>query len=407
MATAVRSLLVASVLLAGLLAPSAAAVTGQMRTLYVLATWGPVPFTNDDLLRAGVENDAYYRASSSGRFSMPPAVAGPVQLPRAVFNNCDATSLRVAMPASTFTGYERITFVTPLVDGCPFFGEANPTEVLLNGRLFKALVAHELGHTLSLGHASRWTCARRCTIDEYGNAFSVMGGGDGDLNAWEKSALGWLGAVARPRRNGTHELGPVEGPTMLPQALVVTTAASEFWFESRGLATPSFTGEAVQPAGIAVLAGPAPGGELSAYPRANLLLPNPAGAGRYAYAPGEAFVRPGIFRVTVERHALQSAALRFEWLDRVGPGRPRLRARTTRGRVRLSWDAARERGSGIDGYTVVIDGRGVRRFRSDIQLTTWTAAFRLARGFHRVGVYATDRAGNRGRLVSTRIRIRG
>jgi hypothetical protein len=30
----------------------------------------------------------------------------------------------------------------------------------------------------------------------------------------------------------------------------------------------------------------------------------------------------------------------------------------------------------------------------------------VARGFHRVGVYATDRAGNRGRLVSTRIRIR-
>ena len=401
-----RSALAVSLVLVGLAAPSAAAVTGEMRTLYVLATWGPVPFSNDDLLRVGTETDAFYRASSGGRFSMPPSVAGPVQLPRQVFSNCDATSLRVAMPASMFRPYERITFVTPLVDGCPFFGEANPTEVLLNGRLFRALAAHELGHTLSLGHASRWTCNRQCTIDEYGNAFSVMGGGDGDLNAWEKSALGWLDAIARPRRNGTHELGPVEGPTMLPQALVVTTAASEFWFESRGLATPSFTGDAVQPAGIAVLAGPAAGGELSAYARANLLLPNPAGGGRYAYGPGEAFVRPGIFRVTVERHALASAALRFEWLDRVGPGRPRLRVRTTRGRVRLSWDAARERGSGIDSYTVVIDGRGVRRFRSDIELTTWTAAFRVARGFHRVGVYATDRAGNRGRLVSTRIRIR-
>ena len=358
-----RSALAVSLVLVGLAAPSAAAVTGEMRTLYVLATWGPVPFSNDDLLRVGQETDAFYRASSRGRFSMPPSVAGPVQLPRQVFSNCDATSLRVAMPASMFTPYQRITFVTPLVDGCPFFGEANPTEVLLNGRLFRALAAHELGHTLSLGHASRWTCNRQCTIDEYGNAFSVMGGGDGDLNAWEKSALGWLGAIARPRRNGTHELGPVEGPTMLPQALVVTTAASEFWFESRGLATPSFTADGVQPAGIAVLAGPAAGGELSVYPRANLLLPNPAGGGRYAYGPGEAFVRPGIFRVTVERHALASAALRFEWLDRVGPGRPRLRVRTTRGRVRLSWDAARERGSGIDSYTVVIDGRGVRKFR--------------------------------------------
>ena len=393
-------------LLAGLVAPSAAAVTGEMRTLYVLATWGPVPFSNDDLQRVGTQTDAFFRASSGGRFSMPPSVAGPVQLSRQVFSNCDATSLRVAMPTSMFTPYERIAFVTPIVDGCPFFGEANPTEVLLNGRLFRALAAHELGHTLSLGHASRWACNRQCSIDEYGNAFSVMGSGDGDLNAWEKSALGWLGPIVRPRRNSTHELGPVEGPTLLPQALVVRTAASEFWFESRGSATPSFTGDSVQPAGVAVVAGPAPGGELSQYPRENLFLPNPAGGARFAYAPGEAFVRPGIFRVTVERHALQSAALRFEWLDRVAPGRPRLRVRTTSARVRLSWDAARERGSGVDSYTVVIDGRAVRTFRSELQLTTWTAAFRAARGSHRVGVYATDRAGNRGRLASARIRIR-
>jgi Gametolysin peptidase M11 len=406
-AITVRSTLALSLLVAGLLAPSATAVTGEMRTLYVLATWGPVPFSNDDLQRVGAESDAFFRASSSGRFSMPASVAGPVQLPPGVFSNCDATALRTALPASMFTGYDRITFVTPIVDRCPFFGEANPTEVLLNGRLFRALVAHELGHTLSLRHASRWACGLSgCSVDEYGNSFSVMGGGNGDFNAWEKSALGWLGGIARPRGNGTHELGPVEGPTLLPQALVVRTAASEFWFESRGLATPSFGGGAVQPAGIAVLAGPAPGGELSAYPRENLLLPNPSGGARYAYAPGEAFVRPGIFRVAVERHALESAALRFEWLDRVRPSRPRLRVRTTRGRARLSWDAARERGSGIDSYTVVIDGRAVRTFRSDIPLTTWTAAFRVSRGSHRVGVYATDRAGNRGRLASARIRIR-
>jgi hypothetical protein len=198
----------------------------------------------------------------------------------------------------------------------------------------------------------------------------------------------------------------VEGPTLLPQALVVRTAASEFWFESRGSATHSFTGDSLQPAGVAVVAGPAPGGELSQYPRENLLVPNPVGGARFAYAPGEAFVRPGIFRVTVERHALQSAALRFEWLDRVAPSRPRLRVRTTRGRVRLSWDAARERGSGVESYTVVIDGRAVRTYRADIPLTTWTAALRAARGSHRVGVYATDRAGNRGRLASARIRIR-
>ena len=48
-----RSALAVSLVLVGLAAPSAAAVTGEMRTLYVLATWGPVPFSNDDLLRVG------------------------------------------------------------------------------------------------------------------------------------------------------------------------------------------------------------------------------------------------------------------------------------------------------------------------------------------------------------------
>jgi Gametolysin peptidase M11 len=396
-----------SLLLAGFCAPAVAAVTGEMRTLYVVATWGPVPFSNADLQRVGEENDAFFRASSSGRFSMPTSVAGPMQLPRTTFNACDATALRVALPASMFAGYDRIAFVTPIVDQCPFFGEANPTEVLLNGRLFRELAAHELGHTLSLGHASRWACtAGGCGIDEYGNSFSVMGGGSGDFNAWEKSQLGWLGGVIRPRAGGTHELGSVEGPTLLPQALVVRTAASEFWFESRGHPTPSFQSGAVQPAGMTVTAGPAPGGELSPYPRENLLLQNPGGGARYAYAPGEAFVQAGVFRVAVERHALESAALRFEWLDRVGPSRPRLRVRTARGRVRLTWDAARERGSGVDKYTAVIDGRAKRSFRSDIPLTTWTAAFRVSRGVHRVGVYATDRAGNRGRLAVARVRVR-
>jgi hypothetical protein len=395
-------------LAAGIVAAPASAVTGELRTLYVPATWGPVPFSQAELERVSAETDAFMRASSAGRLSMPGAVAAPVQLPRAVFDSCDATVLRSASPSSLFAGYQRAVFVTPIVDACQFFGEANPTEVLLNGRLFRALAVHELGHTLGLGHASRWVCvAGGCSVDEYGSGFSAMGGGDGDFNAYEKWRLGWLTGVVRAARNATHELGSIEGPTTLPQALVVRTAASEFWFESRGAPTPSFMGGAAQPAGVAVLAGPAPGGELSAYPRENLLLANPTGGGRFAYVAGEAFVRPRIFRVTVERHSPLGASLRLEWLDRVRPTRPRLRVRTTgRGRVRLTWDAARERGSGVEGYTLVVDGRAVRTVRQEIQLTTWSAVLRVPRGRHRVGVYATDRAGNRGRLASARVRIR-
>jgi hypothetical protein len=93
-----------------------------MRVLYVLATRGPKPFTV---------------ASSAGRFSTAGSVA-EVTLDRAVLESCSPTELRLDTPASVLTGYDRVAFVTPLVSRCQVAGEADATEVLLNGRLFRA-----------------------------------------------------------------------------------------------------------------------------------------------------------------------------------------------------------------------------------------------------------------------------
>jgi hypothetical protein len=390
---------------AGLFVPSASAVSGELRVLYAFATWGPLPFTEADAGRVAAETDAFIQASSSGRLSMPGSVSAPIWLPRAVFDSCDATALRNASPAATFEGYDRIVFVTPPVPACRFAGEANPTEVLLNGLLFRALAVHELGHTLGLGHASRWDClGGSCEVDEYGGEFSAMGGGDGDFNAFEKAKLEWLTSIARPTGDATHEIGPIEGGTSLPQALVVTTAASEFWFESRGDPTPAFDRDSIQPPGVAVIAGPANGTVTSPYPRENLLLPNPGGRGRFAYGAGEAFVRQGVFRVTVERHARESATLRFAWLDRTPPRPPALDIRPLRGgRVRLSWDPALEQGSGVQTYSIVVDGRVVRTLDGQVPYLNSSVTLRLAPGPHRVAVRATDRAGNRGRAATSRV----
>jgi hypothetical protein len=376
--------------------------------LYVLATWGPAPFGENDLERVAAETDAFFRASSSGRFAMPGVVADPIRLERDVFDSCDASALRRAARADTFTGYDRIVFVTPTVAACHFAGEANPTEVLLNGQLFMSLAAHELGHTLGLGHASRWDCAgRTCSVDEYGGEFSVMGGGSGDLNAHEKATLEWLNGVIRPSASATYEIGPIDAPTTLPQALVVRTAASELWFESRGSPTRSFAGGSTQAPGVAVLAGPAPEGEPSPYPRGDLLLPNPRGAGRYAFAAGESFVERGIFRVVVEQHELAAATLRLEWLDRIAPTKPALTARARgSGLVRLTWESSIERGSGVEAYTVLADGRPVRSVSQGFPFSGWRASLRLSPGPHRVAVVATDRAGNRGAVASARVVVK-
>jgi len=402
--------LVVVVLTVGLFAPAAAAVSGEFRVLYVLATWGPATFEADEVELVAAQTDAFFRASSSGRFSMPGTVVGPVTLRRAAFDGCDATWLRNDAPPSLVAGYDRVAFVTPLVPSCRFAGKASATEVLLNGRLTVPLAVHELGHTLGLGHAHSWHCiALGCTIDEYGNPFSVMGDGAGDFNAYEKAGLDWLSGVVRPGENATHEIGPIEGPTTLPQALVVTTAASEFWFESRGRATPSFLGNTEQPAGVAVLAGRGrgSGAERSDYPRRNILLLAPSGRARSAYAQGESFVERDVFRVLVERHAPESASLRFEWLDAVAPARSRVVARPIGGRrVEVSWNRARERGSGVESYTVLVDGRAARVVGGDDLVSTPSTMLRLTRGTHRVGLFATDRAGNRSATTLVRVRVR-
>jgi len=143
------------------------------------------------------------------------------------------------------------------------------------------------------------------------------------------------------------------------------------------------------------------------YPRPNLLVQNPAGGARYAYQSGESFVRRGVFAVSVETHSPERALLRFRWLDKVAPLRPRLRARATRkGRVRLTWDSARERGSGVRSYEVRLDGNAVQIVDAGPALNRWQVTIRAPRGVRRVAIAATDRAGNRGRAASARVRVR-
>ena len=118
-------------------------------------------------------------------------------------------------------------------------------------------------------------------------------------------------------------------------------------------------------------------------------------------------MRAGVFTVTVEQHARENASLRFQWLDRTPPARPRLRARATApGRARLTWSRAPERGSGVESYSITVNGRTVRSLDADVPYISWETRLSLARGWHRVGVFGTDRAGNRGRAAIVRIRVR-
>jgi hypothetical protein len=232
---------------------------------------------------------------------------------------------------------------------------------------------------------------------EYGDPYGVMGHGPGQFNAWEKFTIGWLTNVAWASSPGVYSVDHLERPSALPQALVVTTARNEYWFEHREpVLQDAFLAGSPLARGLFVRAGRTEDlGQPSDYPEQNILLPDPAGRGPDALLPGDTFGERGAFELTVSAHVGTHVEVRFRWTDSARPARPANAHASRTGRLlRVTWDASSDRGSGIARYDVALDGRRVAAVASDFR-TPLQAAVPAARGRHVVTVTALDRAGNR------------
>src|SRR3954452_8091744 len=173
---------------------------------------------------------------------------------------------------------------------------------------------------------------------------SPMGKGKLDFGAYEKSQLGWI-SVERADSSRTYTLADIDQPSSSPQALVVTTAAGEYWIEHR--AAP------------------------------NRLVVRRKQS--FVAQPRTRYVKRGVFGVT--------RMFAFRWLDKKRPSTPIARALDN---AFLSWTPSRDAGSGVANYRVSVDGEL-------LVVTTGlgTALPALSDGGHRVTVVAVDRAGNR------------
>lgn len=386
-------------------------VLGPQRILVVLLTWGPQPFTREEVQQAVFQElDARYRSMSYGKVSLTGDVTPWLQaFPGPA--GCNLPPVRAAGTAAARAAgfdpakYDRIVYVHPNA-GCPWSGVTQAADVFMNGTIAPRFVTHELGHSFGLGHANLTDCKRHgCGALEYGDPYDTMGSGFGDFSAQGKYELGWLTRLSRVRRTGTYTLAAMERPSQRPQALVVTTANDQYWIELRSAAARDDDGRQTAGRGVILRVSASPDrDDFASSGIPNLLLANPAGRHRPELTRGERFVDTGVFTLGVQASTGSEARLRFRWTDATAPRAPRFTAALVGGHLQVSVDGARESGSGVARFDVTVDRQAPLSVGGDAAETPVQAGRPLP-GSHVVKVVAVDRAGNRSVPAVRRIRV--
>jgi Gametolysin peptidase M11 len=386
-------------------------VLGLQRILVALVTWGPQPLARGDVQTIVFDEvDAFYRSMSYGKVSLTGAVTPWLRAFDAPVR-CNLPLVRSSgLAAAAAAGYDpakfdRVVFVHPEQD-CPWSGVTQAATVFLNGVVTTHLVAHELGHSFGLGHANLTDCKRHgCGALEYGDPYDTMGIGSGDFSAKAKFDLGWLTNVSRAARNGVYQLAPIERPSKLPQALVLTTANDQYWIEYRGRPAQNDDGQQIAGAGVIIRVSPSPDlNDFGSTGIPNLLLSNPDGRHRPDLAHGDRFVDAGAFRLTVLQASDGRARLRFRWTDATAPRTPHFTAALVGGRVQVTLDSPHESGSGVLRYDITLDRRAPLSVRTDATDEPVQIGKPLP-GTHTVKVVVFDRAGNRSPAAVHRLRV--
>jgi hypothetical protein len=370
--------------LAGAAAPTAPSAVGNERVLIVLATWGPQPFTPDDVSSAFAEAARFYDRSSFHQLELsadvtpwlPAYTTAPAcpddlgdHVPAAFSSPPDAAA---AAAGYRVESYDRVIYVTARM-ACNWDGLGVGHQIVLNADRNWNDMVHELGHTYGLAHARRETC-RGCSKDEYGDPFSPMGHGQLDFSAYEKLQMGWLHEVAHISRPGTYRIGRPDVQGATPYALVVETGLHEYWVEQRLDATPP---------GLVVRSIEPDLSDFMAAPELMLYIPE------LTVGKGETFRIGGVFSVRYGG----VGRVRFAWLDRTKPSAPSVSVRGGR----ITW-TSRDRGSGVASCTIAVDGRTAGRGAASGTMTV-----PVRNGRHRVSVTCVDRAGNRSRATVRRL----
>jgi hypothetical protein len=166
----------------------------------------------------------------------------------------DAAKAKAQAGGANFTGYTNFVYAFAKAPGCAWSGLAYaPGHGTFNNEsMTLRTTAHELSHNFAVHHASSYNCVSNgvrvslsatstdCTLSEYGDPFTIMGGGQWrHSHAWHKAQMGWLGG-AGDRLNvtaeGAYTLAPQEFAASTPKLIRVARAGDAgryFYLELR------------------------------------------------------------------------------------------------------------------------------------------------------------------------------
>ena len=184
---------------------------GTKKALYIRVDFSDSPgdpLTSADAQAAMTQVNSFLHAASYNLLSVVTTVTPTLRVPgthASYESNNDYTQLMDdARAAAASAGFSNAAYDFDLIAfrGMPSWGWAGLGYVgskglWLNGSFTWSTAAHELGHNLGLSHANFWQAPGETIIGagtsvEYGNPFDVMGSGEGQFNAWDKSQLDWL-----------------------------------------------------------------------------------------------------------------------------------------------------------------------------------------------------------------------
>ena len=262
---------------------SACSTTGEQKIAILMMQFPGIPFPTSVVTPSELHDiyfsttqislDGYWREASYGKTSASGEVFGPFTLDQyydfqAQQAEGEAAAIRAADSSVDFTVYNHIVFIWPAPNVTGWGGRGTVGCLTLNSPSkgqFMGTVAiegigtrqpyanmveitcHEHGHNLGLNHATSLDFAPLAlgppgatgVYTEYGDPFSVMGGGEGSggtmpaqYNAPHKSFLGWLLAgsdVQNVEATGSFTLQPYENSTGLRAIRVRRGPGSDKW----------------------------------------------------------------------------------------------------------------------------------------------------------------------------------